>query len=181
MPALLEESGDRRLAGARPAAKGDGVAVDRDRVGVKREQPALVENDAERGAQQIETHIVVGRRRMRIDDDPRAGLHPVAADSLDVEHRAASVHGQASPDSRPFGMEFDAASDDRDVARRSFGRFDQVGKRKGALERETEDAVAVGKGRHGWAAPGCRRSLMPARSGTSMISPTPSRTVPSAT
>src|SRR5579884_2251412 len=68
VPPVVEPCGERRFALARRTHERNCPAVDLDSIGVKRQQPALMEQGPERGTQQEETDVPFRNSPFSIDD-----------------------------------------------------------------------------------------------------------------
>ena len=81
--APVQRGDEGGLAGARVAAEGIGGAVEGQGAHMQRQQAALMQQRAERGAEQPQAHVALGRVRRGVYQDPLAVLDAVARHVID--------------------------------------------------------------------------------------------------
>ena len=150
-----EMGGQGRFARSRRAGEGIGAAAGDDRIGVERQQAALMAEDAECRAEQEQPEIALGPVAGGIDDDLAAAADQIARDAVDGQHDR--VAGDLEPPTRGLPVRKrlgQAAEPDVDDRPRAglLGR-NQLGERDFRAQAEVEAGIE-GCRRHAGA---CRR------------------------
>ena len=162
----MEPGGERRLARPGWPHESHCPAVDFDRVGVQREQPALVQEHAKGRSEEEQANVALRHARFGIDSNPLAGFYSIARDLRDNENEPA-IHpieaiGFAVGDDR------DRAQLDGDIGRRTARCRKQLRKLHIATDAKSENRIV----------PINRRSCAATRHGKAAISRKPAASSP---